>query len=100
MVPHHSHGRLRGLGLEFVRQSLDRRAVKVYAAARRPVIPVATGAVIAAPDRSVLSLEADGSAMYTIQALWTQVRENLDVTGASPSRSKMVSMTWCETGGA
>ena len=43
-------------------------------------LPVATGAAIAAPDRPVLSLEADGSAMYTIQALWTQVREHLDVT--------------------
>lgn len=43
-------------------------------------LPTAVGAAIAAPDRPVLSLEADGSAMYTIQALWTQVRENLDVT--------------------
>jgi len=43
-------------------------------------IPAATGAAIAAPDRPVLSLEADGSALYTIQALWTQARERLDVT--------------------
>ncbi|MFE4721944.1 thiamine pyrophosphate-dependent enzyme, partial [Streptomyces sp. NPDC056728] len=43
-------------------------------------IPVATGAAIAAPDRPVVNLEADGSAMYTISALWTQARENLDVT--------------------
>ena len=43
-------------------------------------LPVATGAAIAAPDRPVLSLEADGSALYTIQALWTQARERLDVT--------------------
>jgi len=43
-------------------------------------MPVATGAAIAAPDRPVLSLEADGSALYTIQALWTQAREQLDVT--------------------
>ena len=35
-------------------------------------LPVATGAAIAAPDRPVVSLEGDGSAMYTIQALWTQ----------------------------
>ena len=34
----------------------------------------------ACPDRPVVSLEADGSAMYTIQALWTQAREGLDVT--------------------
>jgi acetolactate synthase-1/2/3 large subunit len=43
-------------------------------------MPAATGAAIAAPDRPVLSLEADGSALYTIQALWTQAREQLDVT--------------------
>ncbi len=43
-------------------------------------LPVATGAAVACPDRKVLSLEADGSAMYTFQALWTQVREGLDVT--------------------
>jgi acetolactate synthase-1/2/3 large subunit len=42
--------------------------------------PVATGAAVAAPDRPVLNLEGDGSAMYTIQALWTQAREGLDVT--------------------
>ncbi len=43
-------------------------------------MPVATGAAIAAPDRPVLSLEADGSALYTLQALWTQARERLNVT--------------------
>jgi acetolactate synthase-1/2/3 large subunit len=43
-------------------------------------LPVATGAAVAAPDRPVLTIEADGSAMYTIQALWTQAREQLDVT--------------------
>ena len=43
-------------------------------------MPVATGAAVACPDRPVLSLEADGSAMYTLQALWTQAREGLDVT--------------------
>jgi acetolactate synthase-1/2/3 large subunit len=43
-------------------------------------MPLATGAAIAAPGRPVLSLEADGSAMYTLQALWTQAREGLDVT--------------------
>lgn len=42
--------------------------------------PVATGAAVARPDRKVLNLQADGSAMYTLQALWTQARENLDVT--------------------
>lgn len=43
-------------------------------------MPLATGAAIACPDRKVISLQADGSAMYTVQALWTQARENLDVT--------------------
>ena len=43
-------------------------------------LPVATGAAVACPDRKVVSLEGDGSAMYTVQALWTQARENLDVT--------------------
>jgi len=43
-------------------------------------LPVATGAAVACPDRPVLCLESDGSAMYTISALWTQAREGLDVT--------------------
>ena len=43
-------------------------------------LPAATGAAIAAPGRPVLCLEGDGSAMYTSSALWTQARENLDVT--------------------
>jgi acetolactate synthase-1/2/3 large subunit len=43
-------------------------------------LPAATGAAVGAPGRPVISLEADGSAMYTIQSLWTQAREALDVT--------------------
>jgi acetolactate synthase-1/2/3 large subunit len=43
-------------------------------------LPMATGAAVAAPTRPVLSLQADGSAMYTLQALWTQAREGLNVT--------------------
>ena len=43
-------------------------------------LPAATGAAIACPDRPVIGLQADGSGMYTVQALWTQARENLDVT--------------------
>jgi acetolactate synthase-1/2/3 large subunit len=43
-------------------------------------MPLATGAAVACPDRKVLCLEADGSAMYTLQSLWTQAREGLDVT--------------------
>lgn len=43
-------------------------------------LPVAAGAAIAEPDRPVLCLESDGSAMYTISALWTHARERLDIT--------------------
>jgi acetolactate synthase I/II/III large subunit len=43
-------------------------------------MPLATGAATACRDRPVLSLEADGSALYTVTALWTQAREQLDVT--------------------
>jgi len=43
-------------------------------------LPVAVGAAVACPDRRVICLEADGSAMYTIQSLWTMARESLDVT--------------------
>jgi acetolactate synthase-1/2/3 large subunit len=43
-------------------------------------MPVAVGAAIAAPDRPVIALQADGSGLYTVQALWTQARENLDIT--------------------
>jgi acetolactate synthase-1/2/3 large subunit len=42
--------------------------------------PVATGAALAAPDRRVFCMVGDGSAMYTIQSLWTQAREGLNVT--------------------
>ncbi len=43
-------------------------------------MPVATGAAVAGGGRPVINLQADGSAMYTMQALWTQSREGLDVT--------------------
>ncbi len=43
-------------------------------------LPVALGAAIACPDRPVVALQADGSAMYTLQAWWTMAREGLDVT--------------------
>jgi len=42
--------------------------------------PAATGAAIAAPERKVVAYVGDGSALYTIQSLWTQAREGLDVT--------------------
>jgi acetolactate synthase-1/2/3 large subunit len=43
-------------------------------------IPASTGAALACPDRPVIDFQADGSAMYTLQGLWTQAREGLDVT--------------------
>lgn len=43
-------------------------------------LPVAVGAAIAAPDRPVIALQSDGSAAYTISALWTMAREHLDIT--------------------
>lgn len=43
-------------------------------------LPLAVGAAIGAPDRKVVALEGDGSAMYVPQALWTMAREQLDVT--------------------
>lgn len=42
-------------------------------------MPLAVGAAVACPDRSVLCLTADGSGMYTVQALWTMARENLNI---------------------
>ena len=43
-------------------------------------MPLAIGAAIAAPGRRVVTLQADGSGLYSVQALWTQARERLDVT--------------------
>ena len=43
-------------------------------------MPVAVGAAIACPERKVIALEGDGSAMYTVQSLWTMAREGLDIT--------------------
>ena len=42
-------------------------------------MPLAIGAAVACPDRKVINLQADGSAMYTVQSLWTEARENLNV---------------------
>ena len=43
-------------------------------------LPVAIGAAIACPDRKVIAMIGDGSAMYTVQALWTMAREKQDIT--------------------
>ena len=43
-------------------------------------LPLAVGAAVACPERKVVALEADGSGMYTLQALWSMARENLNIT--------------------
>ena len=43
-------------------------------------LPASLGAAIACPERKVIALQADGSAMYTVQALWSMAREGADVT--------------------
>jgi len=43
-------------------------------------LPLAVGAAAACPNRPVVAVQADGSSMYTIQALWSMAREGLDVT--------------------
>jgi len=43
-------------------------------------LPLSLGAAIACPDQKVIALQADGSAMYTVQALWSMARENTDIT--------------------
>jgi acetolactate synthase I/II/III large subunit len=43
-------------------------------------MPCAIGAAIACPDRPVISFQGDGSAMFTVQSLWTQARESLNIT--------------------
>jgi acetolactate synthase-1/2/3 large subunit len=42
-------------------------------------LPCAVGAALACPERKVIAFQADGSGMYTLQALWTMAREGLDV---------------------
>ncbi len=43
-------------------------------------LPLAIGAAVAHPNRKVIALQADGSGMYTVQSLWSMVRENTDIT--------------------
>jgi acetolactate synthase-1/2/3 large subunit len=88
-------------------------------------LPMTVGAAIAAPGRRVVGLQADGSAMYSLSALWTQARERLDVTtiifsnrqyaillgelanvGANPGRTALDMMDlsnpaldWCQLAG-
>lgn len=57
-------------------------------------IPLAVGAALACPDRPVLCLEGDGSAMYTLQALWTAARENLAITTVVFSNRTYAILKW------
>ncbi len=65
-------------------------------------IPAATGASVAAPGRRVVAYVGDGSAAYTIQALWTQAREGLDVTTIILANDKyaVLQMELMRAGGA
>ena len=64
-------------------------------------LPVAVGAAIACPERKVIALEADGSGLYTPQALWTMAREHLDVTVVilSNRRYRILDIEMERTGG-
>jgi acetolactate synthase-1/2/3 large subunit len=56
-------------------------------------LPLAVGAAVACPDRPVIALEGEGSSMYTIQALWTMAREQLDVTSVIFNNSSYAILT-------
>jgi acetolactate synthase-1/2/3 large subunit len=71
---------LRGPFFQGTRHAAAHEWLQVPGGAIGGGLPLATGAAVGAPGRRVIVLEGDGSAMYTIQALWTQARENLDVT--------------------
>ena len=43
-------------------------------------LPNALGASLACPNRRVIAFQADGSGLYTLQALWSMARESVDVT--------------------
>lgn len=64
-------------------------------------MPCATGAALACPERPVINFQADGSAMYTVQALWTQARERLNVkTVLCSNNSYAIIRTELERAGA
>ena len=65
-------------------------------------LPVAVGAALACPDRKVIALEADGSGMYTLQALWTAAREQLDIVTVilANARYRILDIEMQRTGGA
>ncbi len=57
-------------------------------------MPLALGAAVACPDRKVVNLQADGSGMYTLQALWSQARENADVVTVVLSNRRYGILQW------
>lgn len=57
-------------------------------------LPLAVGAAVAAPDRRVVCLTADGSSMYTLQALWTMAREGLNVTSVVFANRAYAVLQW------
>lgn len=57
-------------------------------------LPLAVGAAVACPDRRVLCLTADGSGMYTAQALWTMAREGLNITTVVFSNRTYAVLQW------
>jgi len=57
-------------------------------------LPLAVGAAVASPDRRVLCLTADGSSMYTLQALWTMAREGLNVTSVVFANRAYAVLQW------
>ena len=69
-----------GAGLtRFLPTSAPHDTLYITGGAIGQALPVATGAAIAAPHRKIVTISGDGGAMYTLQALWTQAREKLDV---------------------
>lgn len=69
-------------GLPFLRQSTGAAPHALLALTGGAIgqgLPLATGAALACPDRKVVAFQADGSGAYTLQALWTMAREQLDV---------------------
>ena len=69
-----------GAGLaKFLPSSAPHDILYLTGGAIGQALPVATGAAVAAPGRKLVTISGDGGAMYTLQSLWTQAREKLDV---------------------
>jgi acetolactate synthase-1/2/3 large subunit len=77
----------RALG-SYVRSAAPHDWMNVLGGAIGGGMPMSTGVAVGAPGRRVINLQADGSAMYTVQALWTQARERLDITTVILSNRK------------